>query len=48
LLVVLQQFSPAERVVFVLHDIFQMPFDTVAETVGRSAPSCRQLASRAR
>jgi RNA polymerase sigma-70 factor (ECF subfamily) len=48
LLVVLQQLSPAERVVFVLHDIFQMPFDTVAETVGRSAPACRQLASRAR
>jgi RNA polymerase sigma-70 factor, ECF subfamily len=48
LLVVLQQLSPAERVVFVRHDIFQMPFDTVAETVGRSAPACRQLASRAR
>jgi RNA polymerase sigma-70 factor (ECF subfamily) len=48
LLVVLQQLSPAERVVFVLHDIFQMPFDTVAETVGRNAPACRQLASRAR
>ncbi len=48
LLVVLQQLSPAERVVFVLHDIFQMPFDTVAETVGRSAAACRQLASRAR
>src|SRR5215469_16995512 len=48
LLVVLQQLSPAERVVFVLHDIFRMPFDTVAETVGRSAPACRQLASRAR
>ena len=48
LFVVLQQLSPAERVVFVLHDIFQMPFDTVAETVGRSAPACRQLASRAR
>jgi RNA polymerase sigma-70 factor (ECF subfamily) len=48
LLVVLQQLSPAERVVFVLHDIFQMPFDTVAETVGRSAPACRQLGSRAR
>jgi RNA polymerase sigma-70 factor (ECF subfamily) len=45
---VLQQLSPAERVVLVLHDIFQMPFDTVAETVGRSAPACRQLASRAR
>src|SRR5260370_7466817 len=48
LLVVLQQLSPAERVAFVLHDIFGMPFDTVAETVGRSAPACRQLASRAR
>jgi len=48
LLVVLQRLSPAERVVFVLHDIFQMPFDTVAETVGRTAPSCRQLARRAR
>jgi RNA polymerase sigma-70 factor (ECF subfamily) len=48
LLVVLQQLSPAERVVFVLHDIFQMPFDIIAETVGRSAPACRQLASRAR
>jgi RNA polymerase sigma-70 factor (ECF subfamily) len=48
LLVVLQQLSPAERVVFVLHDIFQMPFDTVAETVGRSVAACRQLASRAR
>ena len=48
LLVVLQRLSPAERVVFVLHDIFQMPFDTIAETVGRSAPSCRQLARRAR
>jgi RNA polymerase sigma-70 factor (ECF subfamily) len=48
LLVVLQQLSPAERVVFVLHDIFRMPFDTVAETVGRSTGACRQLASRAR
>lgn len=48
LLVMLQRLSPAERVVFVLHDIFQMPFDTVAETVGRAAPSCRQLAARAR
>jgi len=48
LLVVLERLSPAERVVFVLHDVFQMPFDTVAETVGRAAPSCRQLARRAR
>jgi RNA polymerase sigma-70 factor, ECF subfamily len=48
LLVVLQRLSPAARVVFVLHDIFQMPFPTVAETVGRTAPACRQLAKRAR
>ena len=48
LLVVLENLSPAERVVFVLHDIFQLPFETVAQTVGRSAPSCRQLARRAR
>ncbi len=48
LLVVLRRLSPAERVVFVLHDIFQMPFETVAETVGRAVPACRQLARRAR
>jgi RNA polymerase sigma-70 factor, ECF subfamily len=48
LLVVLQQFTPAERVIFVLHDIFQIPFGTVAETTGRTASSCRQLARRAR
>ena len=48
LLVVLQQLTPAERVIFVLHDIFQMPFGIVAETVGRTASSCRQLARRAR
>jgi len=48
LLVVLQRLTPAERVVFVLHDIFQMPFGTVAETVGRTLLACRQLASRAR
>jgi RNA polymerase sigma-70 factor, ECF subfamily len=48
LLVVLQRLTPAERVVFVLHDIFGMPFDTVAETVGRTAAACRQLATRAR
>jgi RNA polymerase sigma-70 factor (ECF subfamily) len=47
-LVVLQRLTPAERVVFVLHDIFQMPFDTVAHTVGRNAQACRQLATRAR
>ncbi len=48
LLVVLQRLSPAERVIFVLHDIFGMPFDTVAQTVGRTAQACRQLATRAR
>jgi len=48
LLVVLQRLTPAERVVFVLHDIFQMPFGTVAQTVGRTAQACRQLATRAR
>jgi RNA polymerase sigma-70 factor (ECF subfamily) len=48
LLVVLQRLSPSERVVFVLHDIFQMPFQAIAETIGRAAPACRQLAVRAR
>jgi RNA polymerase sigma-70 factor (ECF subfamily) len=48
LLVMLQKLSPAERVVFVLHDVFRMPFDTVAQTVGRPPASCRQLARRAR
>jgi RNA polymerase sigma-70 factor, ECF subfamily len=48
LLVMLQRLSPAERVVFVLHDVFGVPFDTIAETVGRSSPACRQLARRAR
>ena len=46
--VVLERLSPAERVVFVMHDIFRIPFDTVGETVGRSPSTCRQLASRAR
>ncbi|HEY4466102.1 MAG TPA: RNA polymerase sigma factor SigI [Streptosporangiaceae bacterium] len=48
LLVVLQRLSPAERVVFVLHDIFSVPFEFIAQTVGRTAPTCRQLARRAR
>jgi RNA polymerase sigma-70 factor (ECF subfamily) len=48
LLVVLERLSPAERVVFVLHDIFGMPFDEIAESVGRPVPTCRQLARRAR
>ena len=48
LLVVLDRLSPAERVAFVLHDIFQLPFDVIADTVGRPSAACRQLASRAR
>jgi len=48
LLEVLRRLSPAERVAFVLHDVFQVPFDTVAQTVGRPVGTCRQLARRAR
>lgn len=48
LLVVLERLTPAERVAFVLHDIFGLPFDAVAETVGRPVATCRQLARRAR
>ena len=48
LLVMLERLTPAERVAFVLHDIFGLPFDLVAETVGRPSTACRQLASRAR
>ncbi len=48
LLLVLERLSPAERVAFVLHDIFGVPFEAVAETVGRPEASCRQLARRAR
>jgi len=48
LLVVLEHLTPAERVAFVLHDIFQLPFTIIAETVGRPSATCRQLASRAR
>ena len=48
LMVVLESLSPAERVAFVLHDVFGMPFAEVAETVGRSPDAVRQLASSAR
>jgi RNA polymerase sigma-70 factor, ECF subfamily len=48
LLVVLESLSPAERTAFVLHDVFSVPFEEVAETVGRSPAAVRQLASRAR
>jgi RNA polymerase sigma-70 factor (ECF subfamily) len=46
--IVLQQLTPAERTVFVLHEVFQYPFDTISEVVGRSPAACRQLSSRAR
>ena len=48
LLVVLDTLSPAERIAFVLHDMFAMPFTEVAAVLGRSAEATRQLASRAR
>lgn len=48
LLVVLESLSPAERVAFVLHDVFAVPFTEIAEIVGRSPEAARQLASRAR
>src|SRR5436190_8411893 len=48
LLVVLEQLSPAERLAFVLHDMFAVPFDEIAAMVERSPQATRQLASRAR
>jgi RNA polymerase sigma-70 factor (ECF subfamily) len=48
LLVVLETLTPAERLAFVLHDTFAVPFDQVAEVLGRSPEATRQLASRAR
>ncbi|WP_135453702.1 RNA polymerase sigma factor SigI [Mycobacterium sp. DL99] len=45
---VLNRLSPGERVAFVLHDVFAVPFDEIAETVGRPVGTCRQLARRAR
>jgi len=48
LLVVLEKLSPAERLAFVLHDLFAVPFDEIAPIVGRSLAATRQLASRAR
>jgi RNA polymerase sigma factor (sigma-70 family) len=48
LLVVLETLSPAERLAFVLHDMFAVPFDEIAPIVGRSPDAARQLASRAR
>src|SRR5215469_9598643 len=48
LLVVLDRLAPAERLAFVLHDIFAMPFDEIAGILEREVPATRQLASRAR
>jgi RNA polymerase sigma factor (sigma-70 family) len=48
LLVVLETLSPAERLAFVLHDMFAVPFDEIARIVDRSPEAARQLASRAR
>jgi RNA polymerase sigma-70 factor (ECF subfamily) len=48
LLVVLETLDPAERLAFVLHDMFAVPFDQIAEIVDRSPAAARQLASRAR
>jgi RNA polymerase sigma-70 factor, ECF subfamily len=47
-LVVLESMTPAERVAFILHDVFRYPFAEVAEIVGRTPAACRQLASSAR
>jgi RNA polymerase sigma factor (sigma-70 family) len=48
LLVVLDSLTPAERLAFVLHDMFELPFEEIAPMVGRSPAAARQLASRAR
>ncbi|GHJ34836.1 hypothetical protein Sm713_04450 [Streptomyces sp. TS71-3] len=48
LLTVLERLTPAERTAFVLHDVFAVPFPEIAEVVGRTQDSVRQLASRAR
>lgn len=48
LLEVLRTLSPGERVAFVLHDVFGVPFEEIASTVGRPVGTCRQLARRAR
>ncbi|OHV05898.1 sigma-70 family RNA polymerase sigma factor [Mycobacterium talmoniae] len=48
LLVVLDRLSPAQRVAFVLHDVFGLPFEAIAEVLDRSTDSAKKLASRAR
>jgi RNA polymerase sigma-70 factor, ECF subfamily len=48
LMLALERLSPLERAAFLLHDVFGLGFDEIAETIGREAATCRQLASRAR
>lgn len=48
LLLTLERLSPLERAAFLLHDVFDMDYSAIAETLGRSEASCRQLAARAR
>lgn len=48
LLIVLDRLEPAERLAFVMHDMFAVPFDEIASIIGRSPEAARQLASRAR
>jgi RNA polymerase sigma-70 factor, ECF subfamily len=48
LLVILDKLAPAERIAYVLHDMFDLPFSEIAPIIGRSADATRQLASRAR
>lgn len=48
LMLALERLSPLERAAFLLHDVFGVPFDEIAETIGRDAAAARQLASRAR
>jgi len=48
LLIVLDTLAPAERLAFVLHDVFDVPFEQIASIIDRSEPATRQLASRAR
>ena len=48
MLVLLESLSPAERTALVLHDVLSLPYQEIADTVGRSEPACRQLVSRAR
>ncbi|GGC77145.1 sigma-70 family RNA polymerase sigma factor [Chelatococcus reniformis] len=48
LMLALERLTPLERAAFLLHDVFGLGFDEIAETIGREAAACRQLASRAR